>query len=60
MTVIQKNVDVKSVDSGLKEDLEGKCWELWRLNGGQTKEWNGDSCDCEFIQGRINCKLNPY
>lgn len=40
------------------EDLEGKCHVLWLLNGGQTEEWNGARCDCEYIQGNLNCKRN--
>lgn len=40
------------------EELEAKCHVLWLLNGGQTEEWNGDRCDCEYIQGNWNCKAN--
>ena len=43
-----------------REELEGRCHALWLLNGGETEEWNGDSCDCKHIQGILNCKLNPY
>ncbi len=55
---------IKTIDLNrrpeLKEDLEGKCHALWLLNGGETGEWNGDSCNCEYIHGIINCKLNPF
>lgn len=42
------------------EELEGKCHALWLYTKGQTEEWNGSGCDCEFIQGNLNCKLNPF
>lgn len=38
------------------DDLWSKCHSLWVLQGGETQEWNGDSCDCELIQGTYNCK----
>lgn len=43
-----------------REDLEGKCHALWLYHGGETSEWNGTTCDCEWIQGNLNCKLNPF
>lgn len=42
------------------EDLEGSCHALWLLNGGETQEWNGDSCKCEYIQGNFVCKRMKY
>lgn len=38
----------------------GACHALWLLNGGETSKWNGEGCDCELIQGNLNCKLNPF
>lgn len=43
-----------------KEELEGKCHALWLLQGNETSEWNGIGCDCEYVQGILNCKLNPF
>jgi hypothetical protein len=54
--------ETPSAETGTQpiEDLEGKCMALWLLNGHETEEWNGDSCNCEIIQGIYNCKLNPF
>lgn len=41
-------------------DLEGKCMALWEYHKGETEKWNGESCDCELVQGNWNCKLNPF
>lgn len=46
------------MDSEQLEELRGKCQSLWLLNGGETEEWNGTRCDCECIQGTLNCKVN--
>jgi hypothetical protein len=43
-----------------EENLEGKCHALWLLNGGETGKWNGDSCNCEWIQGNLNCKRQRF
>lgn len=42
------------------DDEVGACHALWLLNGGETQEWNGDRCNCQTIQGNLNCKLNPF
>ena len=41
-----------------KEELEGKCHALWLYHKGETSEWNGTICDCEWMQGNLLCKLN--
>jgi hypothetical protein len=43
-----------------KEELEGKCHAVWLLNGGETGKWNGVTCNCEYIQGNLNCRLNQF
>lgn len=43
-----------------EENLEAKCHALWLLNGNETGKWNGMGCNCEWIQGNLNCKRLRY
>lgn len=54
-----KNTRLELTGQSLTEQIDywtGCCHVLWVLNGGETEEWNGESCDCEYIQGNWNCK----
>lgn len=42
------------------EELEGKCHQLWLLNGGETGKWNGMGCDCPWVQGNLICERMKY
>jgi hypothetical protein len=48
----------EDLEKARQEELEGKCHALWLLKGGETQEWNGETCDCEWMQGNLLCKLN--
>ncbi len=56
MVVIPHRPDLLTPEE--REEIESKCHALWLLNGHETEEWNGMGCDCEWIQGNLNCKLN--
>lgn len=43
-----------------EQDVEGKCHALWPLNGNETEKWNGMGCDCLYVHGQLNCKLNTF